>query len=382
MHVLFYLPVVTPWWFDNIVAPLIRATARDAQVSVLVPPLWRGTGIGPDQLAGCSDLDTVDWYILDGDEHPALRISAAGQDDLFALVDQLNADITLCRSADLDSATRFPGVVRFIMEGAAPPFVTAPTCVWLSETLFDHAMMPPLDATLRARLDAAFRPRWDAAQARFAHIDRDTFLAATGLPPDKRLIALPLEYEHPEMFFGQHNVFTDNVALLRHVADQLDDDSVLAVTNHPLNELHCDNGPLDAAIAAQGGKVRLVRASGAPGDATMQLARFCDGMVVGNSKSFAGCAFFGTPMLRLSRFRTGGWMHAYDSFAPFAAALRDGTARGADPADALSWFALHLLDRAFDPADPDLDATALAARIQRPVEPGRWAARPDRRAAA
>ncbi len=44
MHVLFYLPVVTPWWFDNIVAPLIRAAASDARVSVLVPPLWRGTG--------------------------------------------------------------------------------------------------------------------------------------------------------------------------------------------------------------------------------------------------------------------------------------------------------------------------------------------------
>lgn len=61
MHVLFYLPVVTPWWFDNIVAPIIRAAARDAQVSVLVPPLWRGTGIGPTQLAGCADLATVDW---------------------------------------------------------------------------------------------------------------------------------------------------------------------------------------------------------------------------------------------------------------------------------------------------------------------------------
>ncbi|MFA5962413.1 MAG: hypothetical protein WC804_00210 [Sphingomonas sp.] len=382
MHVLFYLPVVTPWWFDNIVAPLIRAAASDARVSVLVPPLWRGTGIGPEQLGGCSDLDTVDWYILDGDDHPGLRVSAADEQELLALVNAIDADITLCRSADLDSAARFPGMVRFIMEGGAPPFATAPTLVWLSETLFDHALMPTLDPAIRTRLDAAFRPEWDTARAGFAHADRDAFLAAAGLPCDKRLIALPLEYEHPEMFFGQHNVFADNIALVHQLADQLDEDSVLAVTNHPLNEMHCDNDALLAAIAAHGGKVRLVRATGAPGDATMQLARHCDGMVVGNSKSFSGCAFFGTPMLRLSRFRTGGWMHAYDAFAPFAAALRNGTARRADPADALSWFALHLLDRTFDPADADLSAAAIAARITRPIDPLRWTARHDVRAAA
>jgi len=362
MHVLFYLPVVTPWWFDKIVAPIIRAAARDAQVSVLVPPLWRGTGIGAAQLAACADLETVDWYILDGDDHPRLRVSAAGEDALFALVEQINADITLCRSADLDSAARFPGIVRFIMEGAAPPFATDPTAAWLAETLFDHAMMPRLAPPRRAALDAAFRPRWDAAHARFARADRHAFLDAAGLPRDKRLIALPLEYEHPEMFFGQHNVFASNIALVNHLAEQLDEDSVLAVTNHPLNERHCDNGPLLATIAAHGGKVRLVGATRTPGDATMLLAKHCAGMVVGNSKSFAGCAFFSTPMLRLSRFRTGGWMHAYDDVAAFVAALRDSTARAADQADALSWFAFHLLDRMFDPADPALNAAALADR--------------------
>jgi len=373
MHVLFYLPVVTPWWFDNIVAPLIRAAARDGHVSVLVPPLWRGTGIGPAQLARCADLDSVDWYILDGDDHPRLRVSATDEEELFALIDAIAPDIILCRSADLDSAARFPGIVRFIMEGAAPPFNLGPSGVWLPETLFDHAEMPALAPAWRAQLDSLFRPWWNEARARFSAPDRDAFLAHTGLPRDKQLIGMPLEYEHPEMFFAPHNAFAGNIALIDHIAEQLDDDSVLAVTNHPLNEIHCDNGPLRAAIAAHGGKVLMVRATDVPGDATMLLARHGAGMVVGNSKSFGGCAFFGTPMLRLSRFRTGAWMHAYDAFAPFSAALRDGTAQAASMADALSWFALHLIDRVFDPRHGTLTAAMLADRIDRPVDPARWA---------
>lgn len=374
MHVLFYLPVVTPWWFDEIVAPMIRVMARDARVSVLVPPLWRGTGIGPEQLSRCADLDMVDWYILDGEDHPRLRTAAAGEADLIALVRDIGADLTLCRSADLETPTLFPGTVRFIMEGAAPPFVTGPAWAWLPETLFDHGLMPALEPAARARLDAAFRPWWDEMQARFSATDRDAFLAAAGLPHDKRLIGLPLEYEHEEMFFRQHDSFAGNVALVNALADDLDADSVLVVTNHPLNEKHCDNAPLHAAIAARGGKVRLVPGIGTQGAATMLLARHADGMVVGNSKSFGGCAFFGTPMLRLSRFRTGAWLNAHHDIASFTAAIGAGTARGADPADALSWFALHLIDAVFDPADPGLTAADLIDRAARPVNAARWEA--------
>ncbi|MDB5706013.1 MAG: hypothetical protein JWN66_3129 [Sphingomonas bacterium] len=374
MHVLFYLPVVTPWWFDAIVAPIIRIMARDATVSVLVPPLWRGTGIGPEQLTACADLEMVDWYILDGEDHPKLRTSAADEAELIALVRDIGADLILCRSADLATPELFPGIVRFIMEGAAPPFATDPATVWLPETLFDHGMMPAIDPAARARLDALFRPSWDEARARFGAADRDGFLAQAGLPQGKRLIGLPLEYEHEEMFFGQHYSFASNIDLVNAIADQLDDDMILAVTNHPLNEMHCDNAPLHAAIAARGGTVRMVPAIGAPGGATMMLARYGDGMIVGNSKSFGGCAFFGTPMLRLSRFRTGGWMHAYDGFAPFAADIRAGMARAADPADALSWFALHLIDHVFDPATPGLTAADLIDRVTRPVDERRWEA--------
>jgi hypothetical protein len=374
MHVLFYLPVVTPWWFDAIVAPIIRIMARDAKVSVLVPPMWRGTGIGAGQLARCADLETVDWYILDGEDHPRLRTSAADEADLIALVNDIGADMTLCRSADLATPALFPGIVRFIMEGAAPPFATDPATVWLPDTLFDHAMMPPIEPAARARIDALFRPWWDDAHAQFGPSDRDAFLARAGLPQGRKLIGLPLEYEHEEMFFAQHYSFPSNIALIDEIADRIDDDTILAVTNHPLNEVHCDNASLHAAIATHGGKVRMVPAIDGPGGATMKLARYCDGMIVGNSKSFGGCAFFGTPMLRLSRFRTGGWMNAYDAFDPFAAAIDAGTARAADPADALSWFALHLIDHVFDPATPGLTAADLIDRVANSVNEARWQA--------
>ena len=51
-RVLFYLPVVTPWWFDNIVVHLIRALGETTEVHVMVPRLWRNTGLGFEQLQG------------------------------------------------------------------------------------------------------------------------------------------------------------------------------------------------------------------------------------------------------------------------------------------------------------------------------------------
>lgn len=371
MRILFYLPVVTPWWFDAIIAPMIRATARDADVHVMVPPLWRNTGIGPDQLTACADLDRVHWHILDGDDHPQLRTSAADQSCILALAQDIAADFTICRSADLVTPARFPGIVRHLMEGAAPPFATPATWVHMSPALFDHGLLPPLSATDRAALDTAFALHWRALQAEPAP-RRAAFLAQAGLPSDRKIIALPLEYEHEEMFFGQHNAYPSNIAMLDAVAHALPDDMLLAVTQHPLNDRPGGKGPLRRAIRAHGGKVQLIRRADVGGDITMLLARHGDGMVVGNSKSFGHCAFFGTPMLRLSQSATGAWMHASTDAATFFAAVRSGMATGPDTADARTWFAFHLANNVFDPAA--IDAAAIADRMTRPVNPDRWPA--------
>ena len=107
-RVLFYLPVVTPWWFDNIVAPLIRTLAVDSEVHILVAPLWRNTGIGPDQIAGCSAIPNLLWHIVDDPDHRSLRTSPTDPDGLVAFVRSIAPDYVFCRSADVRGAELVP----------------------------------------------------------------------------------------------------------------------------------------------------------------------------------------------------------------------------------------------------------------------------------
>lgn len=373
MRILFYLPVVTPWWFDSIVAPLIRAASRGADVTVMVPPLWRNTGIGPEQLSRCSDIEGVAWHILDHPDHPTLR-RAGATPELVDIVHEIGPDLTICRSADLGAIENFPGVVRFLMEAAAPPFVTDPTRVWLSTSLFNHGFTPSLSRRQRETLDAAIEPLWAERTALLDQVDGELFLRQTGLDAGRKRIIVPLEYEHPEMFFDQHNILPNNIALIDELAGRIGNDFQLAITNHPLNELHTDPRPLRDAIARHGDKVRLVGQVGAPGLATALLTSHCDGMIVGNSKSFALAAFFGKPLLRLSHFHSAPWLNTYDRSDDFFGALRAGRAIGPDMSDARIWFAHHLLELSFDPGAPCLTAGHLAARIAGHDESGHWQA--------
>ena len=109
MRVLFYLPIVTPWWFDNIVVHLIHVLARECEVHVMVPPSWRGTGISKAQAPHIEALPHVHWHLLNGDAHPQLRIDASEDSALLDSVASLAPDLTLCRSADLKTPARFPG---------------------------------------------------------------------------------------------------------------------------------------------------------------------------------------------------------------------------------------------------------------------------------
>jgi len=124
-RILFYLPNITPWWFDHMVAPLIRALAGEADVHVMVPPLWRSTGITGDQLAPFADGPDIQWHILDEIDPLTLRTAGSRDAALRARIDAIEADITICRCADPDVVDAFPGTVRYIMEGASHPMAAA-----------------------------------------------------------------------------------------------------------------------------------------------------------------------------------------------------------------------------------------------------------------
>ena len=348
MRVLFYLPVVTQWWFDQIVAPLIRALAPLHDVHVMVPPPWRGTGI-----ADAAALPRVTWHRLDAPEHPRLRDDGLAYPGLLERVAAIAPDLTLARSADIVAPARFPGTLRYLMEASIPLIAPVLTRIQLADTLFDHGCTAPLPAPT---IDAA----WRQAQADFPPRD------GPALPDGRRLVALALEFEHPEMFFARHRPWPDNAAMIDALAAMLPDGMLLAVTNHPANERFCDNSAIHAAVARHADRVTMVPETGAPGRTTAMLARRADGMIVSDSKSLFLPALFGTPVLRLSRFRSGAWIAAYADPAAFLADVATCTARAADPADARAWIAHHLTHESFDAADPALDAATIIARAAIP----------------
>lgn len=372
MRILFYLPVATPWWFRRILAPLIRAASRGAEVHVMVPPLWQNTGVTPSEIALLGDLDQIRWHILSDPAHPRLRTPSPDNAVIADLVRAIAPDYTLCRSADLATPALFPGIVRHVMEGAAPPFATSDETVQLNATPFELGILPDLTGAQAERLDAAFAPLWQAARTAIATRDDAAFRRDARLPARGQIVALPLEYEHPEMFFRLHDRYPGNAALLRMLVPLLGTDMTLAATHHPLSVRNVDLIPLTAWIEAQQGRVRIVKPDPQFGAATMRLIAHADAAIVGNSKCGTAMAFHGVPTARLSRFRSAPWMRHYPTAEALIAALAAGRAEAPSERDTRRWFAHHLFDTAFDATDPALDAAALAARMTVPHDPARW----------
>ena len=371
-RIVFYLPVVTPWWFTTIVVPLIRAATRGGEVHVLVPPLWSSTGIRAEELEACADLD-VSWHILDYPDHSELRFSQM-RPEIVELVRQIDPDLCLCRSADIETPSAFPGIVRYIMEAAANPFATPYFNVQLCERLFDHGMMPAIGAARGQWLEDRLAHQWATKLAELPGMDRGEFLRRLGIAEDKILIGLPLEFEHDEVFWSQHGLHETNADLIGAIADRLDDDTMLLATHHPINQRH----PLPSSVAVElealkrHDKVRIVQDIAGPGTATNLMLRHCDGMIVGHSKTFTTGAFLGKPMLHMSRFDVADWLGAYTDLQDFVAALRSGTARAPTKADALRWFAFHHANTVIDPLSPELDLECLIDHAVNVVRPERW----------
>lgn len=360
MRVLFYLPVVTPWWFDNIVEPLLRCLAGSAAVHVLAPEPWRGTGIGARELARCADLPMIGWTLIGGDAHPSLRTTPVDPARLFADVAAFAPDHVLCRSADLTTPVRFPGRIHYLMEGGVPPFPLPAHWIWLADAPFAHGMMPALDADDLAMLEAWIAEPWDRLRARVPNTRRR--------PGEPLRLCLPLDYEHEENFFLAHRPGpAGNAAFVRAVAATLADGASLTVTNHPLNELYVDRDDLDAAVAELSPRVAL-----AP--ETRSAVAASDGVIVADSKAFALAALNDRPLCRLSRFPTAPWVNAYTDPAAMQADLLAGTARRPDPVAAKRWSAWHLANNVFDPQDAGLTARALIDRLERAEDRARWPA--------
>ncbi|WP_158266292.1 hypothetical protein [Allosphingosinicella deserti] len=367
MKILFYLPVVTPWWFDNIVVNLIGKLSTAAEVHVLVPPLWRNTGVGADQLRRCAHLQNVHWHLVDGESHHSLRTVPEDPDGLVEFVRSIGPDVVLCRSADTVTPARFPGAVYHLMEAGAPPFSTPVDSIILQSDFWHHGAMPPLGEADRHAIRKAFADTWRRARYGFQRqpsfrMPRAKALEQMGLPADRKVLAVPLEYEHEEAFTAHHNRFTRNIDLLRYLTEQIDEKFVLAITDHPLNYKYVDNAELYEAIAAMGDRAVIIRNPEMTGAATDLLVKHCDGLVVQNTKSIYAGAFFGKPVLRLSHRHTAASLGVYEDIAPFLAELDSGVARAA-PDCAAEWFGFHLLHEVFDPLE--ISAAELLDRLQR-----------------
>lgn len=376
MRVLFYLPVITPWWFDEIIEPLIRCLAKAAEIHILAPAPWQGTGIGHRELARCTDLPQLCWHIVEDENHPTLRTEPRNRADLIEFVKSLAPDYVLCRSADCETVRGFPGVVRHIMEGGAPPLAIPQDWIIFQEEPFDHGLLPDLDANARTELDRLIAPTWSLLHQLAHPTDqmRRSFRKWARLPAGRAVLALPLEYEHEENFYPMHRLGpTPNHRLVAERAARIDDAFFLAITNHPLNEVHIDNSLVEAEIASHRARMRLVPGKGPRGDnTTMLLARDADGILVGDSKVYSLAGFFGTPMLRRSRFKTGDWLNTYIELDEFLGDVAAGTARRPDQETARTWFAFHIANNLLDPNDPALTASDVLARFDRPVDPARW----------
>lgn len=381
MKVLFYLPVITPWWFDHIVEPLIRCMAAGAEVSVLAPTPWRNTGISQREIDRLADLPEVQWLIIHGEEHPSTRTAAAGSLGLADFVQDLSPDYVFCRSADFETVAGFPGTVRFIAEAGAPPFSLPAHWVSLQQGMFAHGVIPELPEQDWQQLEAAFAPIWSAlrVQVTAGLPSREQVFAAAALRPDQPVLLLPLEYEHEENFFLAHRVGArPNHLLVKEIAERLPPGCTLAVTDHPLNTLYVDNSALSETIAALGENVVLVEGNISGHTPTMALASHADAMLLGDSKVFALAGFLGVPMLRRSRFESGSWLNAYSDLDAMLRDLEHRHLAAPDTSGALRWFAYHLANDSFDPQDRALTPEELRSRMDRRTDPARWAAAYER----
>ncbi len=371
MRILFYLPLARGWMLEHVIEPMIAKLAPLAEVHVMIPRQWIDTEAPLHDGHEADWRRRVQWHPIDQD-----RATSDGKPS-FALtprvLDQANEigpDVSLCRSIDTSLPQILPGTVRYIMEASAPPFQLPTHWISLPPGIFDHGLIPDLPSALRQRLVEMISPAWQRVEN-----DRTfdpSWRIRQNLPQDRQILAVPLEYDHPDNSFGIHRSVQPNSSLIMQLADRVDDRFFLAVTDHPLNIQFLDQPDLVDALEARCAKARLLSTDAQSDISTATLTQHSDGMIVGDSKSFSAAAFYGRPLLRVSKFATGSWLNAYDDITVFSKDLAAGKAAAASPEDAQLWFAHYLAVQSFAPSDADVTGSELLERLVGDLEPGRW----------
>jgi hypothetical protein len=349
LRILFYLPVVTPWWFQEIIVPMLRAlhgAAEPVELHVMIAPTWRGTGLEANHLWAASDLTSVQWHVIDEGEPDQFRLAGAEVPGLLDLVAAIDPDVTLARSADIAIARQFPGVVRFIMEGGAPPFASDQRWIVLDEEPFTGSVLPTGMTGLADDCARRLRPAWDLAARQAPGGTRAALRNLMGLPAGRPVLALPLNYEHPENYFLTLAAYPDGISMIEGLLAAIDDDVVLAVTDHPLNRRHVDRGALDAFLAQHAG--RVIDCTGKGG--TDRLAICADAMLADLGKSWSLAAFNTMPLVDIGRHTLAPWLRAVPGISALNTdRLAAGSLAAADQTDARRWFGWHLGTRIIDP---------------------------------
>ncbi|MBO9576491.1 MAG: hypothetical protein J7494_12185 [Sphingobium sp.] len=349
MKVLFYLPVVTPWWFGELIVPMMRALHDDAEIHVLIGSLWRNTGIEAEHLAPLADLDRISWHIVGDEGCEDFRTNGAAVPGLLDLVAQINPDLTLARSADTATLEQFPGTVRYIMEGEQPPFVILPLRILIEDKPFALGAMPAEASALADRCVSAFGEVWEDSDRFRRPALRADWRTVFGLPRGRPVLTVPLHYEHEENFYLMHSRFPEGVDLVRHLLRTLDKDVFLAVSDHPLNRRYVDRKELDRLILDNSERVALCQIDGVPGGASSVLAAHADAVLIEMSKSWSLAAHNGTPMIHIDGANPAGWLRSTPLSDPGLQHWPSARLPAADPDEARRYFCWHLGTRVFDP---------------------------------
>ncbi len=356
MRILFYLPIADDWWFRQVVTPMLHTLHGQAELHVMIAPSWHGVGQEADHLLPFSDLDGIQWHIVDHDDPAAFRLNGASIPGLLDQVHAINPDLTLAISADQPTPLLFPGTVRFIMHGDAAPFDTDKRWVIFEEKLNAFGQMPASAAHIGEQCAQVLSPAWNYAEQLFAIEPPFGWRNQWGLPHDRPILAVPLQSEHEADFLSGNSLLPHALDLLSHLFDALDENIFLAITDHPRNRTHLDRRAVDALIATNSHRARLCLSNALPFGATGLFAARADAMLIDMSKSWSLAAFCGTPILRIGTTPIADWVAFSEDFANFPRGLRRP-----DRAAMRSWFGWHLGARVLNPNQFTFDE--LIARV-------------------